>query len=158
MLRHLRVKNLALINDLELSFDEGLNVITGETGAGKSLLMQALGLAVGGRATADLVRHDTQEDMVEAVFTNEDVWITRLLEESGYATDEELLVRRVISQNGRGRVYLNGAGATVAVLRQVGERLMHIYGQHEQQILLETEAALGLLDGFAKLGEQVKRT
>jgi len=156
MLRHLHVKNLALIDDLELSFDEGLNVITGETGAGKSLLMQALGLAVGGRATTDLVRHDTQEAIVEAVFTNEDVWITRLLEESGYATDEELLIRRVISQNGRGRVYLNGAVATVAVLRQVGERLMHIYGQHEQQTLLETEAALGLLDGFAKLGEPGK--
>jgi DNA repair protein RecN (Recombination protein N) len=156
MLRHLHIKNLALIDDLELSFDRGLNVITGETGAGKSLLMQALGLAVGGRAAAELIRHETQEAVVEAVFDIEDSRITQLLEEGGYATDDELLVRRVISQNGRGRVYLNGAVATVTVLRQVGERLLHIYGQHEQQTLLEAEAALGLLDGFAGLGKQLE--
>lgn len=154
MLRHLRVKNLALIDDLELSFDDGLNVITGETGAGKSLLMQALGLALGGRATADLIRHETQEATVEAVFDDSDARLTQLLEEGGYAVDEELLVRRVVAQNGRSRVYLNGAAATVTVLRQVGERLMHIYGQHEQQVLLEAEAAIGLLDGFAGLNNQ----
>jgi DNA repair protein RecN (Recombination protein N) len=156
MLRHLRVKNLALIDELELSFDEGLNVITGETGAGKSLLMQAFGLAVGGRATTDLIRHDTQEATVEAIFALPDARITRLLEESGYVSDDELLVRRIISQNGSGRVYLNGAAATVTILRQIGERLMHIYGQHEQQVLLEAEAAIGLLDGFAALGKQTE--
>src|SRR5215510_78589 len=156
MLRHLHIKNFALIDDLELSFERGLNVITGETGAGKSLLMQALALAVGGRAAAELVRHETQEAVIEAVFANEDPRITQVLEEGGYAADEELLVRRVISQNGRGRVYLNGAVATVTVLRQIGERLLHIYGQHEQQILLEAEAALGLLDGFAGLGKQLE--
>jgi DNA repair protein RecN (Recombination protein N) len=151
MLQHLRVKNLALIDDLELSFDDGLNVITGETGAGKSLLMQALGLAIGGRATADMVRHETQEAVVEAVFDINDPRLIQLLEESGYAVDEELLVRRIIAQNGRSRIYLNGAAATATVLRQAGERLMHIYGQHEQQVLLEAEAAIGLLDGFAGL-------
>jgi DNA repair protein RecN (Recombination protein N) len=151
MLRYLHIKNLALIDDLELSFDHGLNVITGETGAGKSLLMQALALTVGSRAAAELIRHETPEAVVEAVFAPEDPRITQLLEEGGYAADEELLVRRVISQNGRGRVYLNGAIATVTSLRQIGERLLHIYGQHEQQILLEAEAALGLLDGFAGL-------
>ena len=156
MLRHLRIKNFALIDELELSFDQGFNVITGETGAGKSLLMQALALAVGGRATAEVVRHDTPEAVVEAVFEANDVQITRLLEESGYSAEDELLVRRIVSQNGRGRVYLNGAVATVAVLRQLGERLMNIYGQHEQQTLLETEAALGLLDGFAGLGARGK--
>ncbi len=152
MLRHLRVKNLALIDDLELSFDGGLNVITGETGAGKSLLMQAFGLAVGSRAAADLIRHETQEATVEAIFAIADTPITQLLEEGGYPSDDELLVRRVVSQNGRSRVYLNGAAATVTMLRQIGERLLHIYGQHEQQVLLEAEAAIGLLDGFAGLG------
>src|SRR5215510_12009876 len=117
MLRHLHIKNLALIDDLELSFEHGFNVITGETGAGKSLLMQALGLAVGNRAVAELVRHEAQEAVVEAIFGIEDSRIIHLLEESGYATADELLVRRVISQNGRGRVFLNGAAATVAVLR-----------------------------------------
>lgn len=154
MLRHLHIKNLALIDDLELSFDCGLNVITGETGAGKSLLMQALGLAVGDRAAAELIRHEAQEAVVEAVFAIEDARITRLLEEGGYSADDELLVRRVISQNGRGRVYLNSTLATVAVLRQIGGGLIHIYGQHEQQTLLEAEAALQLLDGFAGLGKQ----
>jgi DNA repair protein RecN (Recombination protein N) len=149
MLRHLHIKNLALIDDLEVSFDTGFNVITGETGAGKSLLMQALGLVLGSRATSDLIRHEAQEASVEAVFTLDDERITRLLEERGYPVDDELLVRRIITQNGRGRVYLNGAIATVAILRQFGERLMHVYGQHEQQVLLEAEAALGLLDGFA---------
>jgi DNA repair protein RecN (Recombination protein N) len=153
MLRHLRVKNLALIDELELSFDEGLNVITGETGAGKSLLMSALDLAVGGRATADLVRHETSEATVEAIFTVTDVRITQLLEEGGYAVDDELLVRRIISHSGRSRVYLNGSAATVTVLRQVGDRLMHVYGQHEHHVLLEAEAALSLLDGFAGLSK-----
>lgn len=156
MLRHLHIKNLALIDDLEVSFDEGFNVITGETGAGKSLLMQALGLAIGSRATADLIRHEAQEASVEAIFSIDDERIARLLEESGYTNDDELLVRRIVTQNGRGRVYLNGAVATVAVLRQLGERLMHIYGQHEQQVLLEAEAALGLLDGFANHTPQLR--
>ena len=156
MLRHLHIKNFALIDELELSFDQGFNVITGETGAGKSLLMQALGLAVGGRATADVIRHDTPEAVVEAVFDVDDARITRLLEESGYSAEDELLVRRVVSQNGRGRVHLSGAVATVAVLRQLGERVMNIYGQHEQQTLLETEAALRLLDGFAGFGARNK--
>jgi len=156
MLRHLHIKNLALIDDLEVSFDEGFNVITGETGAGKSLLMQALGLVIGSRAAADLIRHEAQEASVEAVFAVDDERITRLLEESGYPGDDELLVRRIVSQNGRGRVYLNGAVATVAILRQLGERLLHIYGQHEQQVLLEAEAALGLLDGFAGHTSQLR--
>lgn len=156
MLRHLRVKNLALIDELELSFAEGLNVVTGETGAGKSLLMLALGLAVGGRATADLIRHETPEATIEAVFSVDDVRIAQLLEEGGYAADEELLVRRIISQNGRSRVYLNGSAATVTILRQLGDRLMHVYGQHEHQVLLETNAALNLLDGFAGLDAQIE--
>lgn len=156
MLKHLRVKNLALIDDLELSFDDGLNVITGETGAGKSLLMQALSLAVGGRATADVIRHETQEAIVEAVFDGVDVRLIQLLEEGGYPVDDEVLVRRVIAQSGRSRVYINGAVATATILRQAGDRLMHIYGQHEQQVLLEAEAAIGLLDGFAVLNKQTE--
>ena len=158
MLRYLHISNFALIDELELAFDQGLNIISGETGAGKSLLMQALGLAIGGRASTDLVRHQAEEAIVEALFDiNEypDRRIVKLLEDSGYPPDEELLVRRVIPQSGRGRVYLNGALATVALLRQLGVDLLQVYGQHEQQTLLEAEAAQKLLDGFAGLGEQV---
>ena len=156
MLRHLHVKNLALIDDLELSFESGLNVITGETGAGKSLLMQAIGLALGGRATADLIRRDTTEAVVEAVFGLDKARLAPLFTEHGLLEAEELLVRRVITANGRSRVYLNGRLTTVALLRQLSARLMQIYGQHEQQVLREADSALSLLDGFADTTRRVQ--
>ena len=142
MLRHLHVKNLALIDDLALSFESGLNVITGETGAGKSLLMQAIGLALGSRATADLIRRDTTEAVVEAVFGLDNARLAPLLAEHEMLAAEELLVRRVITANGRSRVYLNGRLTTVALLRQLSAGLMQIYGQHEQQVLREADSAL----------------
>ena len=149
MLRHLHVKNLALIDDLELSFESGLNVITGETGAGKSLLMQAIGLALGGRATVDLIRRDTTEAVVEAVFGLDKALLAPLFVEHGLLEAEELLVRRVITENGRSRVYLNGTLTTVTLLRQLSAGLLHVYGQHEQQVLREADSALSLLDDFA---------
>lgn len=155
MLRSLHITNFALIDDLELSFEQGLNVITGETGAGKSLLMQALSLAVGGRASAELVRHKAQEAVIEALFDIHDYpdhRIVRLLEDGGYPADGEVLVRRVISHTGRGRVYCNGALTTVSLLRRLGVELLQVHGQHEQQSLLEAEAAQTVLDGFAGLG------
>ena len=158
MLRSLHITNFALIDDLELFFEHGLNVITGETGAGKSLLMQALSLAVGGRASAELVRHKAQEAVVEALFDIHDYpdrRIARLLEDGGYAADEEVLIRRVVSRTGRGRVYCNGALSTVGLLRRLGVELLQVHGQHEQQSLLEAEAAQTLLDGFAGLGSRL---
>ncbi len=156
MLRHLHVKNLALIDDLELSFESGLNVITGETGAGKSLLMQAIGLALGGRATADLIRRDTKEAVVEAVFGLDSTRSAPLFAEHELLDAEELLVRRVVTANGRSRVYLNGRLTTVALLRRLSAGLMQIYGQHEQQVLREADSALSLLDGFADTTGRVR--
>ena len=156
MLRHLHVKNLALIDDLELSFESGLNVITGETGAGKSLLMQAIGLALGNRATADLIRRDTTEAVVEAVFGLDKARLAPLFAEHGLLEAEELLVRRVMTANGRSRVYLNGRLTTVALLRQLSAGLMQIYGQHEQQVLREADSALSLLDDFADTRPRVR--
>ena len=156
MLRHLHVKNLALIDDLELSFESGLNVITGETGAGKSLLMQAIGLALGNRATADLIRRDTTESVVEAVFGLDSTRLAPLFAEHELLEAEELLVRRVMTANGRSRVYLNGRLATVALLRQLSTGLMQIYGQHEQQVLREADSALSLLDDFADTTPRVR--
>lgn len=156
MLRHLHVKNLALIDDLELSFESGLNVITGETGAGKSLLMQAIGLALGNRATADLIRRDTTEAVVEAVFGLDQARLAALFAEHDLFEAEELLVRRVITANGRSRVYLNGTLTTVALLRQLSAGLLHVYGQHEQQVLRETDSALSLLDDFAETTQRVQ--
>ena len=149
MLRHLHVKNLALIDDLELSFESGLNVLTGETGAGKSLLMHGIGLALGGRATVDLIRRDTKEAVVEAVFSLDHARLAPLFAEQELLEAEELLVRRVIAASGRSRVYLNGRLTTVTLLRQLSARLIHIYGQHEQQVLREADSALQLLDDFA---------
>ena len=156
MLRHLHVKNLALIDDLELSFESGLNVITGETGAGKSLLMQAIGLALGNRATADLIRRDTTESVVEAVFGLDNTRLVPLFAEHELLEAEELLVRRVMTANGRSRVYLNGRLTTVALLRQLSAGLMQIYGQHEQQVLREADSALSLLDDFADTRPRVR--
>ncbi|MCE2487241.1 MAG: DNA repair protein RecN [Desulfurellaceae bacterium] len=158
MLRSLHITNFALIDELELSFENGLNVITGETGAGKSLLMQALGLAVGGRASAELVRHKAHEAVVEALFDIHDYpdhSIARLLEDGGYPVEDEILIRRVISHTGRGRVYCNGALTTVGLLRRLGVALLQVHGQHEQHSLLEAEAAQTLLDGFGGLGPNV---
>ncbi len=155
MLQDLHIRDFAIIDELELSFDRELNVITGETGAGKSLLMQALGLLVGGRSSGDLVRHGAEEAVIEALFMLEDEQATQLMAENGLANREEMTVRRVISQSGRGRIYINGTLSSLTFLRQLGERLIHIYGQHEQQTLLRQEAAAQLLDGFGGLAAQV---
>lgn len=155
MLRDLHIRDFAIINELELSFDRGLNVITGETGAGKSLLMQTLGLLVGGRISGDLVRHGAEEAVIEALFVLEDEWAAQLISENDLADEEEMIIRRVISQSGRGRIYINGTLSSLTLLRQLGERLIHIYGQHEQQTLLRPEAATQLLDGFGGLAPQV---
>lgn len=156
MLRLLHIRNVALIDELELSFASGLNVITGETGAGKSLLMQAIGLALGSRASGDLLRRGSKELVVEAVFGADADRVAPLLDAHGLPADTELVVRRVVADTGRGRVYLNGALTTLAVLREVSRGLMQIYGQHEQQVLREAESGLRLLDDFAAAGSQVR--
>jgi DNA repair protein RecN (Recombination protein N) len=138
MLRFLSIRNLAVIDRLDLEFEPGLNVLTGETGAGKSIIVGAVGLLVGGRASADLVR--TGEDLasVEAVFED--------------ASGEELIVRREVSaQTGRSRAFLNGALASSPALREAAARLVDLHGQHEHQLLLDPAAHLDLLDAFAEL-------
>ena len=138
MLRFLSIRNLAVIDRLELEFEPGLNVLTGETGAGKSILVGAVGLLVGGRASADLVRTGEEQAAVEAIF--EDL-------QGG-----ELVVRRDISaQSGRSRAFVNGALVTSAALRDATGDLVDLHGQHEHQVLLEPSAHLLLLDAFAGL-------
>jgi DNA repair protein RecN (Recombination protein N) len=155
MLRDLHIRDFAIIDELELSFDREFNVITGETGAGKSLLMQALGLLVGGRSSGELVRYGAEEAAIEALFMLEDEQAIQLMAENGLADGQEMIIRRIISQSGRGRIYINGTLSGLTFLRQLGEGLIHIYGQHEQQTLLRQEVAAQLLDGFAGLAAQV---
>ena len=139
MLRFLSVRNLAVIDRLELEFGTGLNVLTGETGAGKSILVGAVGLLVGGRASADLVRTGEDAATVEAIFETPD--------------GGEVIVRREVSAQGRSRASIDGALATSATLRDVCSPLVDLHGQHEHQRLLDASTHLDLLDTFANLGD-----
>ena len=139
MLRFLRVQHLAVIDRLELEFEPGFTVLTGETGAGKSILVGAVGLLVGGRASADLVRTGEELATVEAIFETAD--------------GREIIVRREVSAQGRSRALIDGALATSAALRETCGALVDLHGQHEHQVLLDPAAHLDLLDEFAALGE-----
>jgi DNA repair protein RecN (Recombination protein N) len=138
MLRFLSIRNLAVIDRLELEFEPGLNVLTGETGAGKSILVGAVGLLVGGRASAELVRTGEDQAAIEAIFED--------------PAGGELVVRRDISsQSGRSRAFMNGALVTSAALRDAAAELVDLHGQHEHQVLLDPASHLDLLDAFAGL-------
>jgi len=150
MLTDLTIKNIAIIDSLHLSFGPGLTVLTGETGAGKSIIIDAVGLIMGGRASTELIRSGEEEAIVEALFDisgREDLKL--LLEESGMEAEHELIVKRSISRAGKNRIYINGSMAPLTLLSDISRRLINIYGQHESQTLLKPENQLGLLDDFA---------
>ncbi len=152
MLSALRVENLVLIDRLELTLGPGLNVLTGETGAGKSILVDALGLVLGARAKADLVREGATEATVEALFTIDDPALGERLAAAGLPADE-LVVRRVVTREGRSRGYLNGRLATAAELTTATVWLVDIASQHESVALTDPATHLGYLDAFAGLVE-----
>ena len=150
MLTELSIRNVAIIDQLQLSFGPGLNLLTGETGAGKSIIIDALTLVCGGRASADLIRTGEDEATVEALFDlSRQSALQERLREAGIEADDELLVKRSISRAGRNRVYLNGSLATLGQLAELGRQLVTIHGQHESQALLRAEYHLLLLDSFA---------
>ncbi|MBN2577296.1 MAG: DNA repair protein RecN [Deltaproteobacteria bacterium] len=150
MLTHLRVSGFALIDEVELSLGPGLTVITGETGAGKSILVGALGLLRGGRASADLIRGGSDEAKVEGIFEVEpDSEAHQALLADGRVLREGLVVRRVIARAGRGRIHLGGGLATAADLAASVGRLCDITSQHDQQLLMDPESQLAILDAFA---------
>ena len=150
MLTLLRVSGFALIDEVELSLGSGLTVITGETGAGKSILVEALGLLRGGRASVDVIRTGADEARVEAVFDLPTTSaMARSLIEDGRAVGEGLVVRRAIARSGRGRIHLGGGLATVADLAATVGRLCDITSQHDQQLLMDPESQLAILDAFA---------
>ncbi|HVN86557.1 MAG TPA: DNA repair protein RecN [Candidatus Binatia bacterium] len=150
MLHSVRITNFAIIDELTLEFAGGLNVLTGETGAGKSIIMQALGLLCGTRGAADLIRTGAAEAAIEAVFELSE-GERRAAVAMGLADTDEISIRRSISRTGKGRVHLDGSPATVAVLGQLGMQLLHIYGQHEHALLLHPDTHLDLLDDFGRL-------
>jgi DNA repair protein RecN (Recombination protein N) len=155
VIRELRVKNLAVIESLSVPFGPGLNVLTGETGAGKSILVDALTLLLGERAQpAETVRAGAETATIEAVFdAPRKSAVAALLDEHGIAIDNgALVVRRELVRGGRGRVFLNDANVTLALLERLGEALVEVHGQHEHQALLRPGRHLDLLDAFAGLG------
>jgi len=156
MLVELRIVNFALIEQLSLQFQSGFTVLTGETGAGKSLLIDAIALLVGGRASTDQIRSGEDEAQLEAAFSLPDTHplLQRLrLQEIIGQNESELILRRVLSRSGRHRVYVNGSLCPLRVLEELGGTLVDIHGQHEQQSLLATAKQLEALDGFGRLTE-----
>jgi len=158
MLKELNIKNFAIIDKLRVEFAPGLCVFTGETGAGKSIVVDALNLALGERASADLIRTGCEEATVEAAFELDPARtaeVVALLSEQGIEMDpgEDLIVRRVLSSSGKNKVYINGSLANLATLSSLGERLADIHGQHEHQSLLSLERQLDMLDSFGGHGE-----
>ena len=140
MLRFLRIRNLAVIEAVEVEFEPGFNVLTGESGAGKSILVEAVALLLGARASADLVRTGESQATIEAIF-----------DEADGAGTRELIVRREITSQGRSRSFINGALATAGALRDLSQRLVELHGQHEHQALLDPSTHLPLLDAHAQL-------
>jgi DNA repair protein RecN (Recombination protein N) len=151
MLRELRIKNLAVIESAEVTFGPGLNVLTGETGAGKSILIDAILLLRGARAQTDLVRSSADSAMVEAVLDVEGGSpALAVLDEAGIALEVgQLFVRRELSRSGRHRAFVNDSPVTLALLERLGDHLLEVHGQHEHQRLLEPAHQLDLLDRFA---------
>ncbi|MFZ9478279.1 MAG: DNA repair protein RecN [Steroidobacteraceae bacterium] len=151
MLTHLHIRDFAIIDAVELELGRGLCVLTGETGAGKSILVDALQLAVGARAGSEVIRHDAARAEVPATFDlgQASAGLRALLEEQSIEISDELLVRRVITREGKSRAYLNGQAVPVQVLREVGEWLAEIHGQHEFQSLVRPAAQRELLDRYA---------
>lgn len=151
MLHTLRLKNFAVVEEAEVGFTAGLTVLTGETGAGKSILIDALGLLVGGRAESDVIRAGADEAVVEGLFERTDALAARL-EAQGLPDDgPEVSIRRSIGRQGRGRAYVNGALVTVGVLQRLMKGQVDIAGQHEHMALLDDGQHLALVDRFGAL-------
>ncbi|MCF8109978.1 MAG: DNA repair protein RecN [Desulfobacteraceae bacterium] len=153
MLREIAIKNFAIIDDLRISFEKGLNIISGETGAGKSIIINALNILLGSRADAAMIRTGADTAELEALFDLEPGGpAAQILKEQGYDAEEELLIRRILSRNDRHRVYINGRLATMQLLSRLTDNLAGISGQHEHQRLLKESEHLNILDRFAGLG------
>lgn len=148
MLSELRIKNFAIIDALSASFETGLNVLTGETGAGKSIIVDAFGLTLGERAQTDMIKTGKDETVVEACF---DLSFHPLLERLGIQPEEGLILRRVVSAQGKSRAYINDSMVNAQSLADLGRSLVDIHSQHEHQSLLSTDNQKALLDAYGKL-------
>ena len=149
MLRSLKIENYVLIDELALDFKSGFSVFTGETGAGKSILIDAIGIICGDKFTTDLIRFDQDKAYLEAVFETKDIRNLELLKDNGIDLSEDpLIISRELTKDGRGSARINGKTVTVSLLKALGENLVDIHSQHDTQYLLNTKHHLSLLDAF----------
>lgn len=155
MLRNLRIQNFAIIDETTIHFGEGLNIISGETGAGKSILMDALMLILGGRASIDLIRHGSEEASVEALFevTGSDE-LSKCLESVGIEPSEELIVKRIVHRSGKNRIFVNGSMVNISTLQKITSSLVDLCSQHDQQLLSKADEQLFWIDRFGDLETQ----
>lgn len=159
MLESLHVHNFALLEDARVDFSSGFNVFTGETGAGKSILIDAFGVALGNRASVDYLRKGADSYWIQAVFDiTENEQVKNILAEHGIETDDELFLKRQVNASGKGRAFINGMQVPVGLLKQIGSVLVDIHGQHENQALLQEDAPRVLIDAFGKLAVADKLT
>jgi DNA repair protein RecN (Recombination protein N) len=157
MLRFLRIRDFALIRELEMEFAPGLNVLTGETGSGKSIIVDSLGLILGERSSQEMIRSNCDTAQLEGLFDlNSNEGAAKLLAESGIECgDNSLLVRREISVSGRGRIFINDKLVTLSLLKSLGEFLADIHGQHDQKSLYDLASHMEWLDRFGKNREML---
>jgi DNA repair protein RecN (Recombination protein N) len=152
MLKSLLITNFALVERLETEFPSGLVIVTGETGSGKSIIIGALGLLLGARATADAVRHGADKAVVEGIFNIAgNKRVARLLKESELDVPDELILRREVSARGQSRCFASDSPVTLGVMKQIGELLVDLHGQHEHQSLLRVETHIAMVDDFGGL-------
>lgn len=152
MLTHIHIANFAIIDQLELNFSDGFTVLTGETGAGKSIIVDAIGLALGERADAKVIRSGAERTEITLSFDTQHLQqARRWLEDNDLSRDEGCLIRRVITRDGRSRGYINGTPVPLQALRTLGDQLLDIHGQHEHQRLLQRDVQRQLLDEFGEL-------
>src|ERR1700737_3083923 len=158
VLNLLRIKNLALVEELEWQIAPGFIAVTGETGAGKSIIIGALQLVLGERADKSLIRTGADLCTVEAVFTGDDLQKLnpQLIEAGVEPCENDLIVKRTLSASGSNRQFINGSPTTLSILKTLGDDLVDLHGPHDHQSLLSQEKQLDLLDSFARAEEQLE--
>lgn len=149
MLSEITIKNVAVIEEASVMFNAGLNVMTGETGAGKSIVIDSINAILGNRTSRDIVRSGTPKAMIWARFEGIDLETRKELEDAGYEPEDELILQREVTLEGKSSCRINGSPATASVLRQIGSRLIQIHGQHDNQSLLNPAMHIGILDSYA---------
>lgn len=157
MLQHLEIYNVALIDEVKIELGAGLNILTGETGAGKSIIIDSINAILGERVSRDLIRSGKDKATVEAVFQIDNDRLADIYENSGIEPEEDgiLIVSREFAVNGKNICRVNGKMVTMSMLKEIGERLIDIHGQHDNQSLLRTESHIELFDSFG--GEEIQR-